>query len=48
MMCYVGKLKFMDMYLIGCFMDVEEVECLGFVFCVVSGKKLMDEVMGVV
>lgn len=48
LMCFVGKLKLMDMYLIGCFMDVVEVECLGLVSCVVFVVKLIFEIMVIV
>lgn len=48
LICYVGKVKLMDMYFIGCFMDVVEVEWFGLVFCVVLVKKLKEEVLGVV
>lgn len=38
----------MDMCLIVCFMDVVEVECVGFVLCVLFVDKLFDEVIVVV
>lgn len=35
MLCVVGKVKVMDMCLIGCMMDVVEVEKVGFVVCII-------------
>lgn len=48
MLCVIGKVKVMDMCLIGCMMDVEEVECVGLVFCIVFVDDFLDVVMEVV